>query len=256
MRRTIIVLKLATLATSVAAAVNVARAQSPELAAGDAAYREHRGAEAIAHYEAAFGDTASRFVALCKASRAEVDVAESGVAAPVEDSLLAAARAHAEQAIALMPSSPDGHFALARALGRKALSLGTMDRIRYSKLIYAEATAAIAADSTHAGALHVLGMWNAEVMRVNGFARMVARTFLGAQLFGKANWADAQRLLEEAVRLEPVRIVHHLDLAGVYKDRGDRARAKAEYEWIAAAPPLDFNDDIYKRLAAERLKRL
>jgi hypothetical protein len=36
-------------------------------------------------------------------------------------------------------------------------------------------------------------------MRVNGVARTFARTFLGGEVFGLANWNDAQRYLELAV---------------------------------------------------------
>ena len=130
-----------------------------------------------------------------------------------------------------------------------------MERIKYSKLIRADALDALKADSVHPGALHVLGMWNAEVMRVNGLARAIAKTFLGAQVFGLANWDEAQRLLEAAVRSDPRRIVHRLDLGGIYADRGQRDRAREQYAWIAAAPIVETNDDLYKRQAAERMNK-
>ena len=169
---------------------------------------------------------------------------------------MAAAQRNAEAAIRIRPQHAEGHFSLARAAGRQALSVGTMDRIRFSKIVRAEALEALKYDSTHAGGLHVLGMWNAEIMRVNGFARTFARTFLGAHIFALANWDEAQRLLESAVSHDPKRIVHRLDLAGIYADRGDKVKAKGMYESIAAAPIVESNDDLYKRQAAERLKRL
>ena len=140
--------------------------------------------------------------------------------------------------------------------GRRALSVGSKERIQFSKIIRAEALAALKADSNHAGALHVLGMWNAEVMRVNGLARVFARTFLGADVFSLASWDEAQRLLEASVQHDPNRIVHRLDLAGIYADRGDKTRARELYTWIASAPLVDPNDDLYKRQAAERAKKL
>ena len=80
--------------------------------------------------------------------------------------------------------------------------------------------------------------------------------FLGADLFDAANWDEAQLLLEDAVRVDPDRIVHRLQLAGIYADRGDKTRAREMYMRIASAPPVDPNDDLYKRQAADRLKRL
>ena len=36
--------------------------------------------------------------------------------------------------------------------------------------------------------LHVMGMWNAEVMRLNTFSRAVAKNVLGGRVFGAASW--------------------------------------------------------------------
>jgi Flp pilus assembly protein TadD len=226
------------------------------LAKGDSLYTHRSAREALALYLDAARQDAHNYEAHWKASRTEVDLAETMAKGAAMDSLLERARVHATEAIAIRPKDAEGRFAHARALGRKALSVGTMERIKFSKVIYSEASEALAYDSTHAGALHVLGMWHAEILRVNGFARTFAKTFLGAQVFSKASWDEAQRLLETAVRVDPKRIVHRLDLAAIYADRGDKARARELYQWIATAPLIEFNDELYKRQATERLKRL
>ena len=69
-----------------------------------------------------------------------------------------------------------------------------------------------------------MGMWNAEVMRLNGFTRMMAKNFLGGKVFGQASWPEAKRYMEESVANEPDRIVHRVDLAGVYGTRVTRRR--------------------------------
>jgi len=56
--------------------------------------------------------------------------------------------------------------------------------------------------------------------------------------------------------LDPNRITHRLDLAAVYADRDHKAKAVEQYEWIAGAPIVDFNDPSYKAEAARRLKAL
>lgn len=225
------------------------------VALGDTAYARRNASDALIHFLSAIASDSNNFEAQWKASRTEVDLAEVAPKGRAMDSLLTNAERHAGNAIRLRPAAADGHFALARAVGRRALSVGTMERIRFSKVVRAEALAALADDSTHAGALHVLGMWNAEIMRVNGLARRFARTFLGAGVFGLASWEEAQRLLEMAVRVDPNRIVHRLDLAGIYADRGDVESARKLYEWIAAAPVVEPNDDLYKRQAAARLEK-
>jgi tetratricopeptide (TPR) repeat protein len=233
-----------------------AQTSAEQVALADAVYKERRAKDALDHLLKAIAADASNYEALWKASRSEVDLAEVAPKGTVMDALLAAAQRHAEAAIQLQPSDAEGHFALARVLGRRALSVGSKERLRFSRIIRAEALAALNAHSTHAGALHVLGMWHAEVMRVDGLSRVFARTFMGADIFRLASWDEAQRLLEAAVEHDPNRIVHRLDLAGIYEDRDDKKRALELYTWIADAPLVDPNDDLYKRQAAERLRRL
>ncbi len=243
-------------ALSVGPSEMAAQISAELVALGDAAYTERRQKDALEHFVRAFGVDATNYEALWKASRSEIDLSEIAGTQSERDALLASGRQHAEAAVRARPSDAEGHFTLARAAGRRALSVGVRDRIRFSGIIRDSALAALKIDSTHAGALHVLGMWHAEIMRVNGFSRLIARAALGAELFGQASWGEAQRLLEASVRHNPRRIIHQLALAGIYEDRGDRTRARDLYRQISSAPLLDPNDDVYKRQAAERLKRL
>jgi hypothetical protein len=250
--------KLAGIAVALTIGASAVAAQSSaELTTlGDAAYQERRPKDALEHFVRAIAADAANSGALWKASRCEIDLAERTTDRQALDSLLAAGQQHAEAAIRVRPADADGHFSLARALGRRALSVGVRDRIRFSRIIRDEALAALKIDSTHAGALHILGMWNAEIMRVNGLSRMFARSFMGADLFNLASWDEAQRLMEASVQRDPGRIIHRLDLAGIYAERGDRTGARELYLWIASAPLVEPNDDLYKSQAAERLKRL
>lgn len=240
----------------VAAPLLGAQSTAEHIALGDHAYAERLVQAALNHYHMAVASAPANYEALWKASRAEVDLAEAAGKGHLGDSLMILAEQHAHAAIAANPANAEGHFSLARADGRKALTLGIMDRIKYAKIVRNEALEALKYDSLHAGALHVLGVWNAEVMRVNGFARAFARTFLGAQVFGLANWNDAQRYLELAAKVDPDRVVHRLDLGTVYMNRGDKARARATFESMANVPLHDLNDELYKRLAVERLNKL
>jgi FimV-like protein len=115
----------------------------------------------------------------------------------------------------------------------------------------------LAINPQHPGALHVLGMWNAEVKRLSGFELFFARRFLGGNVLGEANWKDALSYMERAVAVDPTRIAHKLDLAGVYADTGDKDKARATYESvISATQRTDYNDALYKKQAEERLKKL
>lgn len=236
----------------------IARGQSAAqlVALGDREHAARNAAAALHHYEAAIAADSTDYDALVKAAHEAVQLGEFDPSAEHRASLYRSAEQYARRAVAANPRDAEGHFQLAQALGRNALTMGVRDRIRLASEIRDAALAALAINASHAGALHVLGVWNAEIMRLNGLSRAFARHFLGGQVFDAANWDDAQRYLERAVAADSLRIVHRLDLGKVYEDRGQRAKAIDEYEWIARAPVTDYNDPNYKNEAARRLTML
>jgi tetratricopeptide (TPR) repeat protein len=239
----------------------MAQAESPagsaaeQVAVGDRAHERHDATAALAAYQAALKVEPQRYDALWKASRAAVDLGEAS-AGDRQKQLYREGEALARRATAVEPRDAEGHFALARALGRTALAVSARERVKYATEVRTEALRALELDPAHAGALHVMGMWHAEVMRLNGIARMIAKNFLGGQVFGTASWAEAQRYLEEAVRVDPLRIVHRLDLGLIYRDVGNKAKARAMLESVGRGPLLEPNDTRYKREAAEALRKL
>ena len=193
---------------------------------------------------------------LIKAAHDAVDHGEFNPNEEQRKALYRNAEQYARRAVAANPNDAEGHFELARAIGRNALTMGSRDRVKYAGEVREQALAALKINPKHAGALHVMGEWNAQVMRLNGFVRMIAKNVLGGKVFGEANWNNAIRYLEEAVALEPNRITHRLDLGAVYADRDQKAKAIGLYERIGRAPISDFNDPNYKADAARRLKEL
>lgn len=226
------------------------------VAAGNAAYTARDAAGALRHYEAALALEPRSFEALWRASRAGVDLGEFEPDAARREALFRTAADRARTAVSVQPDSPEGHFALARALGRAALAMGVRDRVKYAGVIRDEALTCLRLQSDHAGCLHVMGVWNAEVMRLSGLQRMVARNFLGGKVFGTANWAAAERYLTAAARTDPGRVIHRLDLARVYRDTGRPELARAQYQAVLDGAPSDPNDPQYKRQAAAELARL
>jgi tetratricopeptide (TPR) repeat protein len=233
-----------------------AQSSSDHVALGDKDYVAMNASAALTHYEQALAADPRNFDALWKASRSAVDIGSYLQDAARRSALFATAEQYARRAIAIKPTSPEGHFALARALGKTALAQSVRARVKYATSIRLEALECLKYDPTYAGCLHVMGMWNAEVMRLNGFTRMMAKNFLGGKVFGSASWPEARRYMEESVANEPNRIVHHLDLAGVYRDMGDKAKALAEYQAVMKLPNADYNDGHYKGEADAAMRKL
>jgi tetratricopeptide (TPR) repeat protein len=234
-------------------------AQDPAslVARGDSAYALFNADEALTHYESALAVDSLNADALGKASRTAIDLGEAMTDAARQKEIFRKGERYARSAVRADSGNAENWFHLARALGRTALSVGVRDRVRYAVEIRRCAQNALAINADHPGALHVLGMWNAEVKRLSGVELFFARRFLGGNVLGQANWKDAVTYMERAVAVDPDRIAHKLDLAGVYADTKEKDKARATYESvISATRRVDYNDPHYKKQAEERLKRL
>jgi tetratricopeptide (TPR) repeat protein len=235
-----------------------APAQSPvnHIALGDSAHARMKPAEALAHYKEAIATAPYNYEALWKASRDAVDLGEFEPDKAKQKAFFSDGERYARSAVAVKPDGVDGHFQVARSLGRVALSLGKKDRVRYAKEVRVHALEALKLDSLHAGALHVMGVWNAEVMRLSGFSRFMAKNFLGGDVFREASWKNAKRYMEKSVEVDPHRLVHHLDLGKIYADTHDKEKAREQFQLVIDGPATDYNDRFYKQDAERQLAKL
>ncbi|MGI8619513.1 MAG: hypothetical protein ACR2L6_10555 [Gemmatimonadaceae bacterium] len=241
-----------------AAFAGVATAQpAADIAAGDREYQAMRAEPALAHYERALASEPDHFEALWKASRSALDLASGPVPSNERRAqLFKSGERYARRAVELKPDGAEGYFALARALGKSSQSLGVRDKVRYATAIRKNALECIRLEPRHSGCHHIMGVWNAEVMRLSGLERMIARNFLGGRALGSASWPNAQRYLEQAVALAPERIVHHLELGDVHRDRGNTTAARGEYDIALRLAISDYNDERYKAQAQAALRAL
>ena len=210
---------------------------------------------ALRRYESALATLPTNYGLLWRAARESTDLGEASSDATKRTEYYRKAEAYARRAVAANADGADGHFMLSVALGRIALAVGSRERVRYAAEIRSEALAAVKLDPSHAGALHVLGVWNAEVMRLNSFARFAARNFLGGKVFDQASWAEATRYMEAAVAADPERITHRLDLAKVYADTDQKAKARASCDAVARMQSVEFNDTRYKQECVQLLAK-
>ena len=247
------------LATFALAPVASGQTAAEHIAAGDKDATALNATGALAEYKAAIAADSTAEEAYWKASRTLVDLGEYEPDKDKQKEYYAEAKDLATKAVVMKPTDPEAHFSVARAVGRVALSVGKKERVRYAKEVRTAALECLRLDSAHAGANHVMGRWNAEIMRLSGFSRFMAKNFLGGDVFGTASWAEAVRYMERAVQLDPNRITHHLDLAEVYRDRnkpGDKEKAREQFQATIDGPITDFNDAHYKKEAEDELAKL
>jgi tetratricopeptide (TPR) repeat protein len=232
----------------------VAQTAAEHIVMGDRDRVAMNSESALKHYQAAIQADASNGEALWRASREAIDLGEFDDAK--RDSLYQLGEQYARRAVQADAKSSMAHFALAKAIGRRALSMGARDRVKFAGEVRKEALESLALDSANAGALHVMGRWNANIMRLSGFSRFMAKNLLGGKTFDEASWKEAVRYMERAMTLEPDRIVHRLELASIYADTGDKAKAREQYELIGRLKLMDTNDKHYQDQAKAALAAL
>jgi FimV-like protein len=245
MRAAGLLLLLAGLAARPAAAQDAAA----DVARGNAARAALDMPAALAAYQAAIKADSMNGEAHWKAALTLIDMGKltpDSVASPRRDSLYDQSEVLAQRAVVLLPNSADAWFVLANAIGRAALTKSRKERVKRAVEIQQDALTAIGLDQSHDGAYHVLGRWNAEIMRLSSVERFFAKSFMGGSAFGQASWDNAQKYLRRAVALKPDWIYHRLDLAKVYIDVGNYAGAREQLEVIPTLPIADVGDPGYK----------
>jgi regulator of microtubule dynamics protein 3 len=255
------------LARSCAGALLVAGAHAPlaaqtvadHVAMGVAAIEARDLRTGLAHFETALALDSTDYAANWRAAFALLDQGElipDTVRSAERDSLFARAEVLARRALAADSARPEGHFAVAATVGRASLTMGKKERIRRAKIIRDEALRTLALDPSHDGAYHVLGRWNAEIMRLSGLSRFFAKSFLGAGIFSQASWEQAITNLQKAVELDPERIYHRLELARVYSDRKRYQEALDQLGRISSLPDRELLDPLYRQRALALRRRI
>lgn len=236
-----------------------AQEAADHVALGVTAEEAHDIRTALQHYQAALDQDSTNYQANWRGAMVLLTLGEQipGTSKnPERDSLYALAERCAGRAVQSDPAGADGHFALAAAVGRTSLSLGGKDRIRRAAVIRREAMRTLALNPKHDGAYHILGRWNAEIMRISGISRFFAKNFLGAGVFNQASWAKAIYNMEKATDLDPGRIYHRLELAEIYADRSRVKDAEAQLRLVDSLPAREVMDTVYKRDAAALRRKL
>lgn len=235
-------------------------AQAPDhIALGIARVEARDPQAALEHFRAHLAGDSGSYEANWRAALALIDIGKQtpdSVRSPRRDSLYAEAESYARKATEANPEDAEGHFVLSAAVGRASLTKSKRERVRRAAEIRVEALRAVELNPNHDGAYHVLGRWNAEIMRLSAIQRFFAKNLLGGSVFNQASWDRAIDYLEKSVTLAPTNMYHHLDLAQVYLDRKRYRDARRHLEQVMALPVVDVMDPRYQEDAALLLQKI
>ncbi len=246
--RTALLVAAISIAARAPATAQESQPLSTILAAGDSLYAVNDYAGSASTYSQAAALDTSSFEAYWKLGRSLNLVGET---AP-KDSQLAifeAARDAEQRALALNEESADAHFQLARAVGKIALFKGVFNSIGLAKQVKREGERALAIDSLHDGAWHVLGRWHREVGKKPKIIR-------GPMGLGAANKRDAIAFMERAIAINPANINHHLEMGITYREYDKVDLAHREFGLCLSLPAERPLDNKYKEEAKKYLAEM
>ncbi len=251
------------LVAAVALGRGAAAQASPDAAAllqeGITAHLARDMPTALDRFEAALAADSTSYEAAWRAGETLLDMGKQTpdtVKSAARDSLYARAEVYGRRAVALNPEGTDGRYVLAAAIGRASLTKSKKERVRRAGEIRAEALRALELDASNHKAYHVMGRWNAEIMRLSGLERFFAKNFLGGKIFSAASWDSAVVYMDRAVAASPETIYHRLDLAEILIERGRYSEARSQLEEIARLPVFDVMDPAYKDQAQALERRI
>ncbi len=223
------------------------------IAAGDAALEKLDLEAGIAAYRSALEAAPDSYEALWRLARALADEATLSKQGQ-QKGLCVEAEKLARTAVALNPSESKGHAYLAVAVGKLALFEGGKRKVELSKEVKAEAEKALQCNPDDDVALHVLAIWNREMVELGWFLKSFAQILYGK--FPPASLDAAIADLRRATELQPKVIPHHVELGITFASAKRWAEAKAELDKGLALPTGWVTDDYYRALARASLARI
>src|SRR5436189_1695002 len=115
-----------------AAPIAGAQTAANHITLGDKEYVAMHAPAALQHYKEAIKIDPKNYEALWKASRSAVDLGSYERDDDKRADYFKTAEQDARQAVAVNPGDAEGHFNLARALGKYALTQGPKSRVKYA----------------------------------------------------------------------------------------------------------------------------
>ena len=218
---------------------------------GDA--EEHQGhtRAALGYFRAAEEVDAKNVGVLLRISKAYSDLVDVTKPPEAAEQLAHKSLDYAQRALDLDPKVAKAHLSRAIAYGKLTDFVGNKTKLEYSKIIKEETAKSIELDPTDDFAWYVLGRWHAGVANVSGVLRVLAKVVYGGMPV--ASNEEAAKCLKRATELAPQRIMHHAELARLYKAMGKADLAAKEWQAILTLPSTDSDDEKEKTAAREAL---
>ena len=218
---------------------------------GDAAEQQGNTRAALASFRAAESIEPQNVGVLLRISKEFGDLVETTKPEDNAKRMAELALNYGNRALELDHNNAKAHLNLAISYGHMTDFVGNKTKLEYSKVIYNETQKSIELDPTDDFAWHVMGRWQAGVANINGMLKALCSLVYGGM--PKASNEEAVRCFKKAVEIAPQRIMHHGELAHVYKQMGKNDLALQEWQNILGIRAQDSDDEKYQQEARAAL---
>lgn len=215
---------------------------SAEMARADSLFENYHQQEALDAYNQILEDDPQNLSALWHSSLLYSRLGNEFDDEDKQKEYFNKAKARAERALEVDSLHTQSNFVMAVAMGRMALIVGARERVAASRDIKKYAERSLEADSSNAGAWHILGRWNYEVSDLNFAERLAANVLFGGIPDGASN-EKAAEYIEKAIELNPDMLLYYYDLAKVYDELGQEEQAVATCREALELPSRAPEDD-------------
>ncbi|OAI57378.1 hypothetical protein AYO49_02105 [Verrucomicrobiaceae bacterium SCGC AG-212-N21] len=161
---------------------------------------------------------------------------------------------YGKRAASMAPQNSDAQLSCAISYGKMLPLMGKRDQVSWSRLIKEGAERAIKLDERNDLAWHILGRWHHNVANVGTVTRALASMIY--EKLPDASNEDAVRCLEHAIRVNPNRLMHYIELGRTYADMGNETEARRYLERGLSMPCVDKDDPGMKAAGREALQAL
>ncbi|MGQ0794186.1 MAG: tetratricopeptide repeat protein [Deltaproteobacteria bacterium] len=233
---------------------------------GDKYYELFDNRRALTEYEKAYTIAPESFDALMKLARAYNDLGEDlkGVkfspekskspnAAKIEQYWQKAAE-YAELLKKKFPDRAETYFLLATTYGHLAIFKDGKEKVRFAGDVEKNCKKAIELDPDFIPAYVALAVYYREVAGLNWVLKAFAKTLYGGRLKGTIQ--DSERLLLEAMKINPDIIHIHYELAKTYVVMKREDKVAEHLRETLGLPLYDHQDREIKQVAERELKKL
>ena len=243
-------------AASVLVACGSARAQSVEdiLKEGEAHDIKFEAKEALACYlevEKAQPDNADVLVKIARQYRHLMGDASSD---SEKLKLGSSALVYGKKAAAAGPSNSNAQLSCAISYGKMLPLMSKKEQVSLSKAIKDGAEKAVKLDSQNDLAWNILGRWHRNISSMGGVTKALAAMIY--ERLPEGSNEQAVSCLKKAIKINPNRLMHYIELGRVYAQMGKTEEAKQYLQKGLSMPSTDKDDPAMKATGKELLASL